>query len=145
MSNADPGNDRKHYVDPETAERPDIQVAFANLRESPSEWCIGVLIPTPPGSPGIFDEREVNYRRIEVTELLSPRPSGRAWTYVGLDAARERYERGRRAGAAFVAREYAEAVEAGFRRAGGPIHREFLDSTDPIGLPTRPLRLVLRP
>ena len=92
MANADPVSDPKHYVDPETGDRPDIYVAFVNVTETGAGACLGVLIPADAAGLAAFDHREVNYRRIDVGDRISPRPAGRIWTYVGLDAAIEYVE-----------------------------------------------------
>ncbi len=118
MRNLDPSNDRKFYVDALTLERVDIHVTFTNLVENPSSRCSGVLIPVSAETLRGLDEREVNYRRVDVTDRLSPRPRARAWTYLGLDDARTRFRQGRSAGNIFVASDYLQRVESTFRDAG---------------------------
>jgi hypothetical protein len=143
--NVDPSNDGKFYVDAQTLERATIQVAFVNLTEAATDRCNGVLIPVSVDALRGFDKREVNYGRMEVSKRLSPEPPARAWTYVGLDQARGRYQRGLEAGDVFVASEYLMVVEDGFRVAGSTHHAEYLASTEPVQVPTRDLRLVRRP
>ncbi len=144
MRNLDPSNDRKFYVDALTEERIDIHVTFTNLVEAASGRCGGVLIPVSAEKLRNLDEREVNYRRVDVTDRLSPRPPDRAWTYLGLDAARARFRQGRRAGNIFVASEYLERVEGTFRDAGPARHDEYLASTDSVEVPMRDLRRIHR-
>lgn len=142
MRNHDPINDRKFYVDAGTLLRPEIHVAYTNLVQADSGRCIGVLIPVSADALRSFDEREVNYARMDVTDRLSPRPPGRAWTYFGLDQARARFQQGLRTGNVFVASEYLAAVEAGFQGAGPSIHADYLASTGPVQVPCRDLRVV---
>ncbi len=143
MANADPVNDPKHYVEAATGERPDIHVAYLNVRSSPRDDCIGALIPVDESGLAAIDVREVNYRRIEVGAAVEPRPPGRIWLYVGLDAARERFRRGSEAGTAFVAADYVAAVRRGFR-AEPWTYREFVGSTDRVSVPSRDLTVVRR-
>jgi cation transport regulator ChaC len=144
MRNVDPSNDRKFYVDALTMERVDIHVTFTNLVEAASGRCGGVLIPVSAEALRGLDQREVNYRRVDVTDRLSPRPTARAWTYLGLDDARARFRQGLRAGNIFVASEYLRRVEETFRVAGPGRHAEYLNSTDPLEVPTRDLRQIHR-
>ena len=53
-----------------------------------------------------LDERERNYDRHDVTELVDADLGGRVWAYVGSLAGRPRLARGRRRGTAVVARGY---------------------------------------
>ncbi len=142
MANSDPRHDSKHYVDPATMERPDIYVAFANLRTAAAGNCIGVAIPVTPTSLREFDEREVNYRRIDVSSLLSPSPTRRAWTYVGLDEARDRFESGIRNQSVSIPTDYVSGIERGFSEAGPHVRAEYDASTDRLAVPQRDLRLI---
>jgi cation transport regulator ChaC len=144
MRNVDPCNDRKFFIDALTLERIDIHVTFTNLVEAASGSCSGVLIPVSAETLRGLDEREANYRRVDVTDRLSPRPRARAWTYLGLDDARARFRQGRRAGNIFVPSDYLQRVEKTFRDAGPGRHAEYLDSTDPVEVPVRDLRQIHR-
>lgn len=142
MRNCDPINDRKHYVDPETGERPDVHVAFLNAVSAPGETCDGLAIPVDSAALVAFDEREVNYRRADVSHLIDPPLQGRVWTYVGTEDALERWTMSMSAGRAVIADEYIEFVRSAFERAGDERLAGFGASTDPPGCPL--MRLTMR-
>ena len=98
----------KHYLDPETGERPAIYVVYVDLAPDPAASVSGVVFPVDPPALERLDRRERNYQRREVQ--VEPSPEGRVWAYFGSAAARERFERGRANGTAFVDRDYYERV-----------------------------------
>jgi gamma-glutamylcyclotransferase (GGCT)/AIG2-like uncharacterized protein YtfP len=101
----------KHYLDPETGERPAIYVAYLDLAPDPKSCVRGVVFPVDAPTLEALDQRERNYERREVT--VEPSPEGRVWAYFGTAAARERFERGRAQGTAVVDRDYYERVKSG--------------------------------
>ena len=115
----------KHYLDPETGERPAIYVAYLDLVPDPAACTIGVRFPADADALEALDRRERNYERTDV--------GGGVWTYLGTRAARERFERGRATNTAFIDRAYYEAVEDSLRRIGGA-----------IGPPPLPVRTLAR-
>jgi len=88
MDNWDPVNDPKHFIDPETGERPRIRVAYLDVvpdggwgtdgpRRSPvgtgpGPTVNGLALPVDDAHLAELDEREVNYERIDVTSLFEP-------------------------------------------------------------------------
>jgi len=124
--------------------RPDVFVTYVNLVEDAAADAAvnGVLFPIDPGELAAMDERERNYVRLEVTDRMQVAVGERVWTYVGSDGARERYERGRRRGAAVVSVEYVELVRRCFSALGTGELERFEGSTDPPEVPTRALRRV---
>jgi gamma-glutamylcyclotransferase (GGCT)/AIG2-like uncharacterized protein YtfP len=101
----------KHYLDPDTGERPAIYVAYLDLAAEPGSSVSGVLFPVDASTLEALDQRERNYERREVT--VEPSPEGRVWAYFGAADARERFERGRAQGTAVVDRDYYGRVKSG--------------------------------
>jgi Gamma-glutamyl cyclotransferase, AIG2-like len=132
----------KRYLLRSDGSAPDVFVAFLDVIEQESSTVNGVLAPIDDDRLVELDRRERNYDRIDVTAAIDRPPAGRVWTYVGSRPGRERLERGRRLGAAVVARAYADAVDAAFRALGDGEHMRFLASTDLDGLPTLDLERV---
>lgn len=136
-----------------TGERPRAFVAFLDV--VPGDGAVnGLCLPVDATTLRRLDERERNYDRVEVTELVerdgtggdrdwAPRGDpadaalggdglpGRVWTYVGSAAGRGRLEQGVREGRALVSREYADDVEHGFRALGDDAFAAYRASTDP--------------
>lgn len=155
MDNWEGGDGVKHWLDRESGERPRIRVAYLDLYERQGSAVNGLALPVDIERLAALDAREINYERVDVTncfELMSAagvdasemeRPL-RVFTYVGLDAARERCRRGIDEGNAFVAADYATTVRQAFERLGPAALAEFDRATDPCPFPERDLRVVPR-
>lgn len=155
MNNWEGGERAKHFLDPETGERPRIRVAYLDVYERSGAAVNGVALPVDAARLAELDAREINYERVEVGDAFEPaaampavdsRSAGVAWrvfTYVGLDAARERCRRGHADGNAFVSRDYAAGVRLAFERLGKDALAEFDRTTDPLPFPQRDLSVVL--
>ncbi len=119
----------KHYVSPETGERPEVFVTFLNLAAEPGGCVNGVLLPVDDDALAVLDRRERNYDRLEVTDRVVGGAAGTVWTYVGSAAGRARYETGRRAGRAVVSREYRDAALGAFAVLGDRALADFWRTT----------------
>jgi cation transport regulator ChaC len=126
----------KYYLDPDTGERPPVHVTFLNLYPAAGGRVNGSAFPVTKEALDELDRRERNYERIDVTRLLDADLGATVWTYLGTEAARERFA----AGAAVVAQDYFDAVRDGFAAAGGL--DEFDRSTAPLTVPLRRLTRV---
>lgn len=156
MDNWDPVNDRKHFLDPETGERPRIRVAYLDVEPAGDEEAAavnGLALPVDATRLAAFDRREVNYERVEVTSAFEPDSSaapgapsrlGRVFTYVGTAAARERCRRGAAEGNACVSAAYVAAIRDAFASLAPDAPAELDRSTDPLPFPERPLRRAPR-
>jgi hypothetical protein len=125
----------KVYVDGRGS-RPDVCVAFLDVRQEPGASVNGVCVPVDAEQLAALDERERNYERVDVTGCVEP-CLGRTWAYVGRADSRHRLSRAVAAGRCVVARRYLEVVEAGFRAVGG--WEEFLSTTAGFHPPVREL------
>jgi cation transport regulator ChaC len=100
----------KVYLDPETGERPPVEVAYLSITPQPGASVEGVAFPVTDEQLAALDRRERNYERRDVTDLVDADLGGRVWAYVGSVAGRRRLARGRLHGTAVVARGYLEKV-----------------------------------
>ena len=100
----------KVYVDPETGERPAVEVAYLSISPHEGARVDGVAIPVSDDKLAALDRRERNYDRREVTHLVAADLGGRIWAYFGKPDARRRLARGRRRGTAVVSRGYVDMV-----------------------------------
>lgn len=132
----------KYYVDAATGARPEVFVTFLNLVDDPEQTVNGALLALGAGPLAHLDERERNYQRVDVSDLMAEPSSGRVWAYMGRDDARARFEEAHRAGRAVVGRAYLTAVRAGFELAGTAELSEFDRSTIPPPCPVVDLRRV---
>ena len=151
MDNWEGGEEAKHFLDRETGERPRIRVAYLDLREQEGASVNGVALPVDADRLAALDAREINYERIDATEAFesvagagaTANPPDRVFTYVGLDAARERCRLGAAEGNAFVSRDYAAGIRLAFERLGADSLAEYERTTDSPPFPERDLRVVL--
>jgi hypothetical protein len=144
MNNWEGGDGAKHWLDRASGERPRIRVAYLALREEEAAAVNGLALPVDEARLAELDAREINYRRVDVTDAFEGNVGvGRVFTYVGLDAARERCRQGAAAGDAFVSRDYASGVRRAFEQLGPGALAEFDRTTDPLPFPERDLRVVL--
>ncbi len=142
MNNWEGGEGTKHWLDPATGERPKIRVAYLDIYEQSGSTVNGLALPVDAERLREFDAREVNYRRVEVTESYEGTAPGRVFTYIGLDAARERCRRGIEEADAFASRDYGAAVRRAFEQLPLDALAEFDRTTDPSPFPERDLRVI---
>jgi len=139
MNNWEGGEDAKHWLDRESGERLRIRVAYLDIYEQAGSAVNGLALPVDRERLAELDAREINYRRIDVTGAFEGGVAGRVFTYIGLDAARERCRQGIADGNVFVSRDYAAAVRAAFGRLAPSGLPEFDRTTDPLPFPEKDL------
>lgn len=132
----------KYYLDRATGERPPVFVTFLNVEPRAGSAVNGLAIRVADAELELYDERERNYERREVTSLMSEAFSGRVWTYIGRPDAVERYELGVREGSATVSRDYLENVLTGFASISAGALERFHASTVPPAVPQAALEVV---
>lgn len=150
MDNWDAVNDHKHFVDPETGERPRLRVAYLDVEPREGSAVNGLALPVDSARLAELDAREINYDRIEVSGAFEPadagavEPGAAVYTYRGSAAARQRHRAGVADGNLVVSAEYAGLVRDAFAALGPEALAEYERTTDPHGLPERPLHRVHR-
>jgi cation transport regulator ChaC len=125
----------KHYVDATTGAREPWFVAFLDIVPESGARVNGVLFEVSHDQLARLDERERNYQRIEVSQNLSVPVDDDVWVYVGSDAARRRFRRGRRSRRAVISREYYHPVLQDFAHISPEAVKEFTARTDPPPCP----------
>ena len=142
MNNWEGGEGVKHYLDPETGERPRVRVAYLDIYEREGSVVNGLALPVDAARLAELDAREVNYERVELTGAFEPALDAPVFAYAGLPEARERCRRGIEDGATFVAGDYARGVRRAFERLGPAASAEYDRSTDPCPFPERKLQAI---
>jgi hypothetical protein len=142
MENWEGGESAKHFLDPETGERPRIRVAYLDIYERAGSAVNGLALPVDAKRLEALDAREINYARIDVSAAFEPAISQPVYAYAGLEAARERCRRGAADGNLFVSRDYLSRVRRAFDGLGPDSLAEFERTTDPLPFPQRDLRVV---
>ena len=144
MDNWEAVNDHKHFVDPETGERPRLRVAYLDLYEREGASVNGLALPVDAERLATLDAREVNYERVEVSGAFEPALGEPVFAYLGSEAARERCRRGAEEGNVYVSSQYAALVRESFAALAPDALAEFDRTTDPSPFPERHLRRVVR-
>jgi cation transport regulator ChaC len=142
MNNWEGGDRVKHFVDSETGERPRLRIAYLDIYEQADSAVNGVALPVDATRLDALDAREVNYARVDVSEACEPALSGRVFTYVGLDGARERCRQGAADGNVVVSRDYHSSVRRAFANIAPGALAEFDRTTDRLPFPERNLQVV---
>ncbi len=145
MNNWETSDAEKHFVDPATGLKPHIAVAYLDIEEVPGATVNGLAVPVDPRRLRELDRREVNYRRVVVSEAFRPRLSGTVFTYEGTEPARARATAPTDAHGVFVSGSYVEAVRRAFAALGGEALAEYERTTEPLGFARRDLDLRYPP
>jgi gamma-glutamylcyclotransferase (GGCT)/AIG2-like uncharacterized protein YtfP len=132
----------KYYLRATDSSRPAVFVTFLNLVPAGGRYVSGTLFAVGEDELAALDERERNYDRREVTDLVDAPPEGRIWTYIGKAEAERRFALGAREGRAVIDRAYLETVRAGFELIATEALVEFDATTDPHTCPVVDLRRV---
>ncbi len=133
----------KYYTD-DRGRRPEVYVAYLDLREQAQESVNGVCIPVDDGRLAELDARERNYARVDVSDRLGV-AGVRVWTYTGSAAGRRRLAEGRECGRAVIQANYLGRVRNAFRRLGPAEYEACAMSLAPGDLPVADLTRVELP
>jgi len=110
----------KYYLDPITGARPQVFVAFANIEPQREGSIAGIVFEVDGATLELFDSRERNYQRVDVTAHLANPVEGTVWTYIGHRQASDRFQRGLRNNALVIDKTYAQGIWSAFAHAGLP-------------------------
>jgi hypothetical protein len=150
MDNWEAVNDHKHFLTRESGERPRVRVAYLDLEPGDGEGVNGIAIPVDAVRLETLDAREVNYRRVEVTDAFepartggdSPAPPRRVFTYMATAAARARCRAGAAEANVCVSADYLAATRRAFAALGDAALAEFDRTTEPLAFPQVDLELI---
>ncbi|MGD9736604.1 MAG: gamma-glutamylcyclotransferase family protein [Solirubrobacterales bacterium] len=142
MANRDAAPAKKHFVDPRTRRAPDVRIAFLDVEESAGGTVQGLAIPVDAARLAVYDAREVNYFRIDVSAFFAPALPLPVFAYRGTDEARERCQVPPEDPPVCVSAGYLEAVRQAFGELGPDSLAEFERTAMPTPFQVRPLDLV---
>jgi hypothetical protein len=98
----------KYYLAPDGS-RPDVCVAFLDVRPDADASVRGVLLEVDAAALAALDARERQYERVDVSGQVDG-ATGTVWTYEGRQESRLRFVDALRDGRCVVARSYLELV-----------------------------------
>ncbi|MEM8832061.1 MAG: gamma-glutamylcyclotransferase family protein [Cyanobacteria bacterium P01_G01_bin.19] len=125
----------KYYRDRQTKVRLDCCVTFLNIYPVPKQNILGILFQVFDNELKSLDLRERNYQRIDITKQLDLAVEGKAWTYVGLPAAKQRYQTGIEQNKAVISRDYIDLVQNAHKSLGSKEFADYLATTESPNIP----------
>jgi cation transport regulator ChaC len=132
----------KLYLSAADSSRPAVFVTFLNLIPADGRHVSGVLFGVDHEDLAALDERERNYDRRDVTDLIDGQRAGRVWAYIGKPEAERRFALGAGEGRAVIDKAYVESVRAGFASIAAGALEEFDATTEPHDCAVLDLRRV---
>ncbi len=145
MNNGEATEMEKHFVDPETGEKPRIHVAYLDIEECEGGTVNGLAIPVDAQRLAELDVREINYLRLDVSAVFEPALPSAVYAYRGTDAARERCLLEEPDAPVYVSRDYVAAIRRAFAALGEDALEEYDRTTQPLSFPERHLELRYPP
>ena len=132
----------KYYVNPTDLKQPDIFVTFLNVQESSDYAVKGILFEVSQEELLFFDQRERQYSRKDITDLLDIEIDGTAWVYTGLPDSMKRFEEAFENNRAVISQAYQELVNSAYQSLSDDDLTAFKSSTINAGLSAMKLKLI---
>ena len=142
MDNSQQIKGYKYYVNPTDLKQPDVFVTFLNVQESPDHAVKGILFEVSEEELRLFDQRERQYSRKDITDLLDIEIDGTAWVYTGLPDSMKRFEEAFQNNRAVISQTYQELVHSAYQSLGEDDLTAFKNSTINPGLSAMELKQV---
>lgn len=131
----------KIYEEPYSGDRPNVYVAFLDIRPEKHAWVNGIVFDTNDQATEILGSRERNYDRIDLFSSSSfvPEP---LWTYVGSAEGRQRCEDGALTNTTVIHIDYLSDVIESFKKLGKEEYEFFINETEFRDFPEKYLKRV---
>ena len=130
----------KYYIEEKTGNRFNGFVTFLNIRFDQDKTIIGVLFRVSELELENLDQRERNYQRIDITHQINRAIQGKAWVYLGLEQAKNRYHEGLDKSNAVISQEYFDLVNDAYFSLGNYAFSNYIATTDQLEVPTLDLK-----
>lgn len=130
----------KYYIEEKTGKRFNGFVTFLNIRFDQDKTIIGVLFRVSEPELENLDQRERNYQRIDITHQINRTIQGKAWVYLGLEQAKNRYHEGLVKRNVVISQEYFDLVTDAYFSLGNYAFSNYIATTDKLEVPTLDLK-----
>ena len=125
----------KYYVEKHTGHRPDGVVTFLNIRPCKGKNITGIIFNVSKEELIRLDQREQNYRKIDVTAMIDAPVSEKVYAYIGLNESERRYHEGLRRQNAMISQEYYDLVYGAYASLGKDALVDYVDTTEQPQIP----------
>ena len=125
----------KYYINVETGNRPESFITFINIRPNQGKAVGGILFRVSHQELKKLDRRERNYQRIDITNKIEEKVEGKAWVYIGLKEAEQRYEQGLKQNKGVIVQDYIDSIHYGYGLWGQEIWFNYVATTDKPRVP----------
>lgn len=142
MDNAKSISNRNYYVSKENNEISDVFITYLDIQEVKEKNIVGILFEVTEEGLSLFDTREIDYQRKEVTDMLDIAVDGIAWAYYGLTASKEAYENALSKNRAVISKSYNQLVRQAYDEISKSSLEEFDQSTHYPDIPQLDLQLI---
>ncbi len=142
MDNSKEVPNYKYYINPTDLQQPDVFVTFLNVQESPDSSVKGILFEVSQEELLLFDQRERQYSRKDITTMLDIQIDGTAWVYTGLPESMKRFEKAFEDNRAVISQAYQELVHSAYQSLSDDDLTAFKNSTINAGLSVMELKVI---
>ena len=125
----------KYYVETHTGRRPNGVVTFLNIRPCQGKNITGIVFTVSPEELIRLDQRERNYRKVNVTSMIDGAISGSVYAYMGLNESERRYHEGLKRQNAMISQEYYDLVYSAYASLGNDALAGYVDTTETPPIP----------
>lgn len=125
----------KYYIDKKTGNRLKGFVTFLNIYPCQGKTITGILFRVFDEELKSLDQRERNYKRIDVTHLIDTQIQGKVWVYIGLDEAEKRYQESLKQHNAMIPQSYFNLVYNAYLSLGKEAFSNYATTTNEPKVP----------
>ena len=125
----------KYYVDKYSGDRPNGFVTFLNIRPCHGTAITGIVFDVFEQELERLDQRERNYRKVDVTHMLDGPVTGNVYAYVGRNESEQRYHQGLKLNSVMIAQEYYDLVYGAYQSLGTKALADYLNTTESPQIP----------
>ena len=125
----------KYYVEKHTGHRPEGVVTFLNIRPCKDQSITGIVFDVSDEELTRLDQRELNYRKVDVTAMVEGSFNENVYAYIGLNESERRYHEGRKRQKAMISQDYWDLVYSAYKSLGNDALSRYVDSTEAPSIP----------
>lgn len=115
--------------------RPNGFVTFLNIRPCSKTTITGIVFEVSNQELKHLDQRERNYRKLDITDMMDTSLSEQVYAYMGLEESEQRYQQGLLTKSAMISKDYYDLVYNAYESLGPQALADYLKTTDTPAIP----------